>query len=430
MAKIFLYDEFTPEDNAMLQALYSRSPRSVAEHVEKVKKAGSGKFMEKFYVNYGHKSIADCGSTTIFIEKISILADKAIQDWPLYSGQETSTRYVDMAQQPIIDPLGTEQTKEIINAWMDFYKKSQPKLLAYLREKYPFDQSETEAVYEKALAARCFDILRAFLPAGITTQLSWHTNLRQAWDKISLLRHHPLAEVKDIAAEMLRRLKEKYPHSFSHKFYPEQEEYEEQVMKKYNYYQGDLEGDFQADFNLKLAELEKYKDILTSRPLKTNLPHFLTEAGNIIFDFKLDYGSFRDIQRHRNGVCRMPLLTNKHGFQKWYLEQLPADLRQEAEGLIKKQNERLAALATTPEVKQYYLALGYNVIGRVSYALPATVYVIELRSTRFVHPTLRALAHKMHYAVKEKIPYLTLHTDLSPSRWDIGRGKQDIIKKE
>ena len=71
--KIFVYDEFGPEDTAMMQALYSRSALSVEEHVKKVKASGSGKFMETFYVGYGHASIADCGSTTIFIEDVSML---------------------------------------------------------------------------------------------------------------------------------------------------------------------------------------------------------------------------------------------------------------------------------------------------------------------------------------------------------------------
>ena len=124
-AKIFIYDEFAPQDNAMLQALYSRSPLSVTKHVAKVRKAGSGKFMERFYVGYGHAYIADCGSTTIFIEGLSILADKAVQDWPLYSGQETSTRYVDMSKQAIIDPIDTPASRKIINDWMDFYLGSQ-----------------------------------------------------------------------------------------------------------------------------------------------------------------------------------------------------------------------------------------------------------------------------------------------------------------
>src|SRR3989339_1804154 len=144
MAKIFIYDEFTPQDAAMLQALYSRSPLSVVEHVKKVKESGSGKFMEKFYVGYGHASIADCGSTTIFIEELSILADKAIQDWPLYSGQETSTRYIDMSKQKIIDPLGTVGSKNILDGWMDFYINSQPELEKFLMDKYPLKKGENE----------------------------------------------------------------------------------------------------------------------------------------------------------------------------------------------------------------------------------------------------------------------------------------------
>ena len=43
--KIFIYDEFSPEDVAMMQALYSRSSASVVEHAQKVKETGSGKFM-------------------------------------------------------------------------------------------------------------------------------------------------------------------------------------------------------------------------------------------------------------------------------------------------------------------------------------------------------------------------------------------------
>lgn len=39
-----------PEDLAMLQALYSRSPRSVIEHLEKVRKVGAGQFMSQYYV--------------------------------------------------------------------------------------------------------------------------------------------------------------------------------------------------------------------------------------------------------------------------------------------------------------------------------------------------------------------------------------------
>lgn len=427
--KIFIYDEFTPEDNAMLQALYSRSPESVENHVEKVRKAGSGKFMEKFYVGYGHSSIADCGSSTLFIEGISILADKAVQDWPLYSGQETSTRYIDMSKQPIIDPINTPESKEILDKWMEFYVSAQEEVKKDLKDKYPQKPDEEDGMYERAINARSFDILRGFLPAGITTQLSWHTNLRQAWDKLAWFRFHPLAEVREIAEEMHKKLKSKYEKSFSHELVAEQEEYREYVGKNYSYYQVEKPVDFRFDSGIDREELKKYSDLINKRPMKVGLPHFLSELGNLRFDFILDYGSFRDIQRHRNGVCRMPLLTTELGFNSWYLDQLPEKLRKKTRELIEKQKEKIDQLEAKAEIRQYYTALGFNVACRVSYGLPATLYVIELRSGNMVHPTLRKIAHKMYQAVTEKYPEIKIHADLEPDQWDARRGLQDIREK-
>jgi len=429
MAKIFVYDEFGPEDTAMMQALYSRSPKSVVEHVEKVKQSGSGKFMETFYVGYGHMSIADCGSTTIFIEQLSMLADKAIQDNQLYSGQETSTRYIDMSQQAIIDPLGTPESKAIHDKWMAFYINNQGAVQNFIKQKYPKKDDEDEAVYDKAIKARTFDIMRGFLPAGITTQLSWHTNLRQAWDKLSLLRHHPLTEVRDIANDILAKLREKYAHSFSHQLFEEQETYRGYTVSKHTYFQPETAVPFQMSTTIKNAELENYTDIFINRPIKTNLPTFLTELGQVTYDFILDFGSFRDIQRHRNGVCRMPLLTTNLGFNAWYLEQLPTDLQNKAKELIAEQTTALEQLETIPEIKQYYIAMGFNVSCRVTYGLPATVYTVELRSNKTVHPTLRKIAHQMQSALHEAFPKLLLHCDLGADDWDIRRGRQDIVKK-
>ncbi len=430
MKKIFIYDELEPQDNAMLQALYSRSPLSVKKHVAKVKKTGSGKFMEKFYVGYGHSSIADCGSTTIFIEKISILADKAIQDWPLYAGQETSTRYVDMSHQPVLDPVGSSLSKKIISQWMNFYLSSQEAVLQHLREKYPKQKEEKEEVYEKAIQARSFDILRGFLPAGLTTQLSWHTNLRQAHDKLVLMRHHPLLEVAQLGKLILNKLKKKYPQSFGHIANKEQERYREFLMRKYNYFCPLKHPNFRITTSLSHQKLKVYQEIFKQRPEKTSLPNFLAELGNVTFDFLLDFGSFRDIQRHRNGICRMPLLTTRYGFNPWYLEQLPSKTKREAKKLISKQSQLIASMKTDSLTRQYYVALGFNVPGRVTYGLPAAAYVIELRSGKTVHPTLRKVAKRMRESLLKLFPEIKLHCDLSRDDWDIRRGLQDITEKK
>lgn len=427
--KVFCYDEFAPEDSAMMQALYSRSAESVTTHVEKVKATGSGKFMESYYVGYGHNSIADCGSTTIYIENVSTLVTKAFQSHNLYSGQETSTRYIDMSRQAITDPIDTLESKQILDDWMEFYLSSQEAVRNHIKKQYPRSTNEDEKTYEKAVAARSFDILRGFLPAGVNTQFSWHTNLRQAHDALDVLIHHPLDEVRTVATEVLSVLKTKYPNSFSHKAYEGTEAYREYVGKNYTYYHESKTPDFKFSTNIKPAELAKYDDILQKRPIKTLLPQLLLELGLMAFEFKLDFGSFRDIHRHRNGVCRMPLLTTELGFNQWYLDQLPDGLRETAEKLISNQSRAIDNLDASAVDKQYYTAMGFDVSCKVSYGLPAAVYTIELRSGRLVHPTLRKVALEMSRAVESQFPSLKLHTDYSADDWDIRRGTQDITEK-
>lgn len=428
--KIFCYDEFNPQDTAMMQALYSRSADSVEKHVEKVKVSGSGKFMEQFYVGYGHASIADCGSTTIFIEGVSMFVTKAFQNWPLYSGQETSSRYIDMSKQAIIDPVGNKDSKNILDRWMRFYTENNEEVQNYIKQKYPKKPEEDEKIYEKAVKARAFDTLRGFLPAGVTTQFSWHTNLRQAHDNLALLKYHPLAEVREVAETVEKELKAKYQQSFCHVETSEQKKYREFLMTKYNYYFNKTTKPYSFKTNINKKEVSSYKDIFKNRTSRTNLPNFLAELGNLTFEFLLDFGSFRDIQRHRNGVCRMPLLTTKFGFNEWYLNELPESVKKVAIKLIKEQTAAINKLKTTPEIKQYYCAMGFDVSCKVTYGLPASVYVAELRSGRLVHPTLRKVAHKMSQSIMKSFPEIKLQSDFSLDDWNIRRGMQDISSKK
>jgi len=436
MAKpdIFIVDDQGPEATAMLQALYSRSGESARDHLKMVQERGSAKFMESYYVGYGHASIGDCGSTTLFVEGLSVLACKAVQDNPLYSGQESSTRYIDFSKQAIIDPIASAESQAIIQKWMDFYLASLAPLEAHLKAQFPKGKDEKERVWDTAIKARGFDILRGYLPAGITSQLAWSTNLRQAADKLHLMRHHPLAEVRDIADGCLNVLREHYPASFGHKDYPATEAYLEQTAAKTNYLdasffapnQPDLEFSTTVDnARLEAAEL----DVIEGRPAKTNLPRYLDGYGQYTCTFDLDYGSYRDLQRHRNGICRIPLLTGERGFHDWYVDELPGALGDQARALVAEQYAAIAAMDARAEDKQYLYPLGAKVRCQTVYTLPQMIYVIELRSQNTVHSTLRDVTHWMHAEMVRHHPRLTLHTDLEPSQFDIKRGTQTIVKR-
>lgn len=431
------------EAEAMLQALHSRSAKGIMDHLRILAKRGAQKFMSIFYVGYGHKSIGDCGSITIFIEGVSMLVAKAIQDWLLYCGQEASTRYIDFAEQKFCDPLGTKLSGEILEAWRKFYVDSREELLAHLRLKFPRNEGEKEETYEKAIAARSFDILRGFLPAGATTNLSWHSNLRQIADKLCWLRNHPLQEVRDVAEAIQILLVERYPSSFSHKTYPASEQYYAEMMREFNYFDGtESTEDFtnpdeiRIENNINTQLLKRYRNALESRPPKTELPKILNECGTARSSFLLDFGSFRDIQRHRAISQQMPLLETRYGFEEWYLGELPNALLSRGVKLLNEQNQRLTILSSrnnvSKEVLQYYIAMGYRTPNRVTGGLPALVYLVELRATRFVHPTLRLRAKQMAEFLLKTFSEsgLVLHLDKDPDRFDVKRGEHDIQLKD
>ena len=417
-----------PEASAMLQALHSRSTGGLEEHLKILAEKGPENFMKNFYVGYGHKSIGDCGSASIFIEGVSMLVAKAIQDWPLYSGQESSTRYIDFQTQPFKNPLGAKAGEEILEAYRQFYVGALSPTKEYLKTQFPMDAGEKETIYEKAINARAFDILRGFLPAGSTTNLAWHTNLRQAADKIAILRHHPLLEVRNTAEAIGQALDLSFPNSFGHERFEKTENYNQAWMQEDYYFHDKNCSEFKL-LNNAVQEKLLSRKILAERPPKTELPKYLAEAGTLQFEFLLDFGSFRDIQRHRAVIQRMPLLTLDIGFEKWYLEELPKELQTKAESFIKTQEEKIKKLDISKEEKQYYIAMGYKISNRLTGNLPALVYLAELRATRFVHPTLRRKAKMMADTLSSlfgKIG-LVMHLDQEIDRFDIKRGEQYIV---
>jgi len=462
MPDIFVIDDKHPEDLAMLQALYSRSPASVVSHLEKLKASGSGKFMDQYYVGYGHASIGDCASTTLFIEQVSMLVAKAVQDHPLYNGQEASTRYLDFSKQTVVDPYNSPVSQKIQERWKEIYNRTLPLLIDGLKKCYPFNASEykNEKIWNNTLAARAFDISRSLLPIGTTTLLSWTTSLRAARDHIRRLKHHPLPEVREVAKKIFKGLVEKYPHSFNIADIDiSKESYDTFAAQfasrnafvsfddvKCQFAPTDAEmkkimaGDVVARSNtVDLDGLRKIeKDTLSSRPAFAPLPWRIEAYGRYNFLFLLDFGSFRDLQRHRNGVCQIPVIDGRFGLNPWYLEQFAEHLSEaDSEQLKTDIGEQFAAIADLPKkgiavkplLNQYLYPMGTQALVHASYSVPEAVYVGELRSGKMVHPSLRPIAQKMLDVLKSDIPVMAVYGDKEKDSWSAKRGEQTISSK-
>src|SRR5580698_886470 len=93
-----------PEKCAYALARYSRSPDSIRESLAWVRTHDSQKFLESFYFQYGHASIADLGHTVLCFEGLSELAATEIEEESLWDGQAKSSRYQDFSRAGFVTP--------------------------------------------------------------------------------------------------------------------------------------------------------------------------------------------------------------------------------------------------------------------------------------------------------------------------------------
>lgn len=430
--------EITQEDAAMICALYSRDPGSIFEKLREVQTRGSGNFMGTFYVGYGHQSIGDNAYIHVFIEDVSMLAAKAIQDFPLYAGQEVSTRYVPWEStlfiNPLfISPLGNGKSQVILDGWRNFYTSQKNNLIPHLKERYPQEEDQSNKAYTKAIEARAFDIMRGFLPAGASTRVAWTGDVRSFQDRLPYLKQHPLEEVRSIGTALHEALFAAHPNSFKNpeKTYPETDTYiREWSAQAYYQHNPNCPEHATIDFDgLDRSNLESHFYALNKRPNRfTTMPYRVRELGIMRLTFLLDFGGYRDLQRHRALEQCMPLLTSELGLEPWYLEQFPEKLREGVLKFIDEQVARIRNLAVSPETAQYFLPMGFRCTQRITGDLRGLVYMAELRSQSDVHFTLRHRAKEIASLLETSVPGLVLHHDRSNIDFDIVRGEQDIVR--
>src|SRR5215471_9064968 len=98
-----------PEIQAYAMAKYSRSALSMKESLKEISSQKAEKFLNTFYFQYGHRSIADLAHIALAIERLSILAAIVIADEQRWDGQERSTRYQDFRKSGYYTPdLGAD----------------------------------------------------------------------------------------------------------------------------------------------------------------------------------------------------------------------------------------------------------------------------------------------------------------------------------
>ena len=196
-----------PEKSAYALARYSRSPDSIRESLEWVRSHDSAKFLESFYFQYGHASIADLGHVAMCFEGVSELAATEIEDEQLWDGQARSSRYQDFSKSGFIVPpelgemqaaLYTAQASRLLEA----YRQIHERMTEFLEEKHPRPGEMKPEAYRRNLAARAFDVARYALFFGIPTGVGQVTSIRTLERQVRRLKASEYAEAREVADEI------------------------------------------------------------------------------------------------------------------------------------------------------------------------------------------------------------------------------------
>jgi len=196
-----------PEVLAYAMAKYSRSALSMKESLSEISSQRAEQFLNTFYFQYGHRSIADLAHIPFAIERLSILAAIELVDEQRWDGQERSTRYQDFRRSGWFTPdLGPQAHAftAAIGAIFQAYQRISAEMLEALKAAIPRPEEMKPEAYERTLKARAFDVARYLLPLATNTSLGQIVNARTLETQVSRLLTSPFAEVRAIA-EKLRR---------------------------------------------------------------------------------------------------------------------------------------------------------------------------------------------------------------------------------
>jgi thymidylate synthase ThyX len=194
-----------PEVLAYAMAKYSRSSLSMKESLAEISSQRAEQFLNTFYFQYGHRSIADLAHIPFAIERLSLLAAVVLVDEQRWDGQERSTRYQNFRKSGWYTPALGERTAGYtasIEALFAAYDQVGAGMLEALKSAIAKPEEMKEDAYLRTLKARAFDVARYLLPLATNTSLGQIVSARTLENQISRLLASEFAEVRGLGERL------------------------------------------------------------------------------------------------------------------------------------------------------------------------------------------------------------------------------------
>jgi len=412
-----------PAVQATVLAKYSRSPLSARELVIDLTEEKADKFQEKWVVGYGHNSVAELATVPVCFEGVSIVASKFIESWQRAGYSEKSTRYQVFTRDSFVTPPGAPDTmKKFAGRFYDAYDRMMPKVTRRIAEIVGDNPDDPKGTTK----ARAFDNVRYLLPAGTGTNVAALVNLLDARRMISGLKGHANPEFCKLGEMMEDAVKKMAPTLVKH---TEPDGFQLPVKSV-----GDLPpesiswdgmrpyvrlhrpqllpepGLEQAAFKSLVTDFhatdwQTFSDIMETRPKFSEVPDVFRTV-KVAFEIMMDYGAYRDLQRHRRCDQFAEPLASNYGYvvpDDIAGSELEAEYREAMESLDAYEDE---AVVHSPDLFQYMVPLGYLHRSIFQMDLKEWYYVTELRTKPQGHISYRRTAWDMYSLVAERLPEL------------------------
>ncbi len=414
-----------PSVQATVLAKYSRSPQSAVEIVNKLTEEEADKFQDKWVIGYSHSSVAELASVPICFEGVSIVASKFLESFQRPGYSEKSTRYQVFSRDSFITPHGAPDTMAKFAArFYDAYDALYPKVLRRVATLMGKDPTDPAVLEDRLVKARTFDNVRYLLPAGTGTNLAWVGNLRDIRYLIAAARGHTNPEIRELAelasAAVMDiapvHIKDIEPDSFdppigslgnlSSKFNLQKPDWYVDLYRPHLLPDPKL---VQKSFESLVGDLHCMSWSAFCKHMegrgKRGVPKVFRTV-NLTFDIMMDYGAFRDLQRHRRCEQYVEPLTASYGYlvpDDIAGSDIEPEYRAAMDSLSAYDDDRVVHDAN---LMQYMVPLGYLHRSIFQMDLAELYYVGELRTQPQGHISYRRVAYGLIQLGKERLPGL------------------------
>jgi thymidylate synthase ThyX len=205
---VFAVHGADPEVLAYAMAKYSRSSLSMRQSLKEISSQRAEQFLNTFYFQYGHRSIADLAHIAFAIERLSLLAAIVLVDEQRWDGQERSTRYQNFLKSGWYLPdFGQDnEARQLyvstVEGLFAAYATTSAAVLEALKLRVACPPEMKPDAWERTLKARAFDVARYLLPLATNTSLGQIVNARTLETQVSRLLSHPAAEIRELGEKL------------------------------------------------------------------------------------------------------------------------------------------------------------------------------------------------------------------------------------